>query len=239
MKVLIVNKFFYLKGGSEKYIFTLSKLLSDAGHEVVFFGMKDDKNIRCSTEKYFVSKKSKDGKFIEKVKMLLGTKYSSEAYKNIKKLLANEKPDLVILNNIHKQITCSVINAIKDFDQNMKIFWVMHDLALVCPSYLMLDNSGKVCEKCLGGDFKQCFRSKCSHGSTLMSYLSYKEASYIRKKQFVDKIDLIISPSDFVRKKLEEASFTKTKIVTLRNPLIIESPYNKQPIITVFWAIIL
>ena len=44
MKVLLVNKFHYLKGGSEKYYFSLAKALEKAGHEVIFFAMKDEKN---------------------------------------------------------------------------------------------------------------------------------------------------------------------------------------------------
>ena len=44
MKILMVNKFHYLKGGSEKYYFDLASLLKDNGHEVAFFSMKDEKN---------------------------------------------------------------------------------------------------------------------------------------------------------------------------------------------------
>ena len=39
--------------------------------------------------------------------------YSKEAYRNMTKLLNDEKPDLVILNLVHKQITLSIIDAIK------------------------------------------------------------------------------------------------------------------------------
>ena len=34
MKVLLVNKFHYLKGGSEKYYFELGELLKEHGNEV-------------------------------------------------------------------------------------------------------------------------------------------------------------------------------------------------------------
>ena len=42
MKVLMVNKFHYLKGGSEKYYFELAELLREHGHEVAFFSMKNE-----------------------------------------------------------------------------------------------------------------------------------------------------------------------------------------------------
>ena len=48
MKVLLVNKFHYKKGGSETYYFTLAEALKSQGHEVVFFAMQDaEKNIPC------------------------------------------------------------------------------------------------------------------------------------------------------------------------------------------------
>ena len=44
MKVLIVNKFLKVVGGSERYIFTLNELFKREGIETVFFGMQDNAN---------------------------------------------------------------------------------------------------------------------------------------------------------------------------------------------------
>lgn len=228
MKVLLVNKFHYLKGGSEKYYFSLAKALEKAGHEVIFFAMKDEKNESCNQEKYFVENVSKDAGFKGKIKFLLNINYSKEAYKKMKELLKDENPDLVILNLVHKQITCSIIDAIKEYNPKIKIVWTMHDLITVCPSYTMLDGKGNICEKCLHGDFKNCYKNKCIHGSKLMSYLSYYEAKFIKKNDYYNKVDLFVCPSDFYKKKLEEANFTKSKIVTLRNPLEIKELDSKS-----------
>ena len=146
MKVLLVNKFHYKKGGSETYYFTLADSLKKAGHEVIFFAMKDEKNIPCDQEKYFVSNASKAGGIKSKLNMVLHIAYSKEAYKKMTELLNDENPDLVILNLVHKQITCSIIDAIKNYNPNIKIIWTMHDLITVCPSYTMLDGKGNICE---------------------------------------------------------------------------------------------
>ena len=61
MKVLLVNKFHYKKGGSETYYFTLAHALEQRGHEVVFFAMQDEKNLPCRQEQYFVSNASVKG----------------------------------------------------------------------------------------------------------------------------------------------------------------------------------
>ncbi len=54
MKILLVNKFHYLKGGCEKYYFELGDLLKQHGHEIAFFSMKSDKNVKTNEKEYFV-----------------------------------------------------------------------------------------------------------------------------------------------------------------------------------------
>ena len=226
MKILLVNKFHYMKGGSERYYFTVAETLRRMGHEVVFFAMQDEKNVPCAQEKYFVSNASVRGGFRSKLNMVLHIAYSREAYKKIQALLAAEHPDLVLFNLVHKQITLSILDAIKEYDASLPIFWTMHDLIAVCPAYTMLDGKGQICEKCLHGDFSNCVRNNCIKGSKLMSMLSEYEANYIRKKHWYDKVDVFICPSEFYKNKLTEAQFTKSRIVCLRNPLPPETKYE-------------
>ena len=42
MKVLLVNKFLYPKGGAETYVFKLGEALKDNGHEVEYFGLENN-----------------------------------------------------------------------------------------------------------------------------------------------------------------------------------------------------
>lgn len=226
MKVLLVNKFHYMKGGSERYYFTLAETFKAHGHEVIFFAMQDEKNIPCEQEKYFVSNSSVGGGIKSKLNMVLHIAYSKEAYKKMKALLADAKPDLVILNLVHKQITLSIIDAIKEYNPKLPIFWTMHDLIAVCPSYTMLDGNGNICEKCLYGDFKNCVKNNCIKGSKLMSMLSEYEANYIRKKGWYNKVDLYICPSEFYKNKLQQSKFTASKIICLRNPLPPDTQYG-------------
>ena len=44
MKILMVNKFLYSRGGCENYMLFLSEHLKKLGHEIEFFGMYDEKN---------------------------------------------------------------------------------------------------------------------------------------------------------------------------------------------------
>ena len=44
MKILMVNKFLYPRGGAETYFLKIGSYLQEHGHEVQYFGMYDDKN---------------------------------------------------------------------------------------------------------------------------------------------------------------------------------------------------
>ena len=62
MKICLVNKFHYIKGGSETYYFGLGELLKKRGHDVIYFSMKDEKNVPCNQENFFVDNVDFNGK---------------------------------------------------------------------------------------------------------------------------------------------------------------------------------
>ncbi len=233
MKVCLVNKFHYRKGGSETYYFTIAEALQAHHHEVIFFSMKDEKNLPCRQEKYFVSNASVNGGIKSRLNMIFHIAYSGEAYSKMRALLEEEAPDLLILNLVHKQITLSILDAVKDYrvqsGKKVMIFWTMHDLVVVCPSYTMLNGAGEVCEECLKGSFMPCVRNRCIKGSYLMSMLSKYEADYIRKRRWYDEVDLFICPSEFYRRKLEcenGGAFHKRNVAVMRNPLSVKEEYE-------------
>ena len=62
MRILLVNKYFYRKGGAETYFFALAEGLKALGHEVAFFSMQHPNNEPSYWSKYFVSEKDYVGK---------------------------------------------------------------------------------------------------------------------------------------------------------------------------------
>ena len=112
MKILMVNKFHYRRGGSETYYFALSQALEKAGNQVIFFAMQDDKNIPCRQEQYFVRNKDYSHSGItEQINNALSSVYSFEAKRNFEQLVIKEKPDIVHINLVHRQITLSILDV--------------------------------------------------------------------------------------------------------------------------------
>ena len=60
MIILQANKFFYEKGGSERYFFALSRALEARGHRVVPFAMRHPRNLPSDCSRYFVAQRDYD-----------------------------------------------------------------------------------------------------------------------------------------------------------------------------------
>ena len=213
MKILMVNKFHYLKGGSEKYYFELAELLKENGHEVAFFSMKDEKNIKTDCKEYFV----------EPIDLNTGSKlkaldviYSKANKKKMEEALEEFKPDIIHLNNFQRQLSASIIDPIKR--RNIPIVFTAHDVQAICPAIIMMDNDKNICEKCMKGKYLNCIKKKCNKGSTLKSIVGALEGYYYRAKNiYTNKIDFIITPSEFYRDKMIEDGIPENKIKALHN----------------------
>lgn len=216
MKVLLVNKFHYIKGGSETYYFGLGELLKKQGCEVIYFSMKDEKNFPCEQEKYFVENvdfNAPMGK-VQTIKAALKMLYSFEAKKKFEQLIKNEKPDIIHLNIFQSQLTASIVDVAKKY--KIPVVYTAHDLKSVCPNYQML-NHGDVCERCLKGNYMHCFQTGCMKDSKLKSLLATLEAYVYKLRNTYQKIDLIITPSAFYKKKIEEAGIATCPVVHMPN----------------------
>ena len=227
MKILLVNKYHYVKGGSETYYFGLANLLTKLGHEVIFFAMADKNNHPCKDEQFFVSNVDFNGKTskMQKVKAGFRVLYSFEAKKSISALIEKEKPDIVHINLVHRHITLSIIRAIKKY--NIPIVYTVHDLNCICPNHEMLVN-GKVCELCLKGKYRNCIKQKCVKGSTVKSALGAIEAINYKRMKIYDDIDLYITPSYFYKKKLEESGIIHPEIVHIKNFLPLDTKFKND-----------
>src|SRR4030042_2879925 len=193
MKILMINKFFYRKGGSEAYMFDLMNLLKNNGHEIIEFSMKDEKNEPSEFADYFINHISfnkREGLWRD-LKKALHLLYSFEAKKKLKSLIKKEKPDIAHLHNFNFQLTPSILAVLKK--HNIPVIWTMHDYHLICPNYKLF-TQGTVCERCKVNKFYNCFKYKCIKNNSAMSFLAMLEM-YLHKLilKSYDKIDLFIS----------------------------------------------
>ena len=223
MRILLVNKFHWLKGGSEKYYFELGQLLKNNGHEVAYFSMEDEKNINTGEKEYFVPKFDLNNS--SKLKAL-DVIYSKANYKKMTEAIEDFKPDVIHVNNFQRQLSASIIKAAND--KNIPVVFTAHDVQAICPAITMMDNDKNVCELCMRGKYFNCVKKSCNKGSKAKSLIGALEGYYYRiKKIYNEKIDYIITPSEFYRKKFIEDGTKNEHIEAIHN-FIIESDYDVE-----------
>lgn len=201
MRILLVNKYLYRKGGAETYVIKLGEYLQSAGHEVQYFGMADSRNVVGNECGAYSGNMDFHSSSFKKLIYPLSIIYSFGAAKQMSKVLKSFKPDVVHLNNFNYQLTPSIIYAAKK--HNIPLVYTAHDSQLVCPSHRMKSEACEgLCRECFGGGYKSCVKHKCIHSSTLRSAIGAFEAWLYRKKHTYRLIDKIICPSQFIEREI-------------------------------------
>jgi glycosyltransferase involved in cell wall biosynthesis len=216
MRVLMINKFLFPKGGDAICTLETGRLLEQKGHEVFFWGMDDPRNPELPLKELFVRNVDyhQPGGVVSRLRMAADLLYSFEAKSKLESVLAAVKPDVVHLHNYAHQISPSILHTIRK--HGIPAVATMHDAKLVCTSYL-LRCGGRVCDACRHGKYFQCVVKRCVKFSWSKSLLGAAEM-YLHHDVLgiYDIIANHIAPSLFLKKKIEEMGF-RGDIVHLPN----------------------
>ena len=224
MKILMVNKFYYIKGGSETYYFALKRLLESKGHEVIDFSMQDEKNLPSPYADYFVPGVDYNGTMSagQKLRAAKNIIYSKEAKKRFEALVKEVKPDLVHLHIFQHQLSPSILDICKKY--RLPVVYTAHDLKMLCLNYVMMNRNG-ICEKCRGGHYINCLRQKCVKESTSKSLINTCEGYFHKWRKSYDIISKVITPSKFYHDKFVEFGIRQERVVWLANFLDRVKPF--------------
>ena len=232
MKILMVNKFLYPKGGAEAYVLRLGECLQEAGHEVQYFGMEHkDRSVGNRVGAYTTNMDFHGGSRLAKLLYPIKTIYSAEARKKIRLVLEDFQPDVCHLNNFNYQLTPSILLEIRKWEKEsghpVKILFTAHDYQLVCPNHMCHNPNTYVnCEKCLGGHYGSCTKGRCIHGSLAKSFVGTLEAVIWNRVGVYKHIDRILCCSGFLKSKLDTNPLLAGKTVTVHN--FVDTAEQKQ-----------
>ena len=216
LKILMVDKYYFIKGGAERYYFELSGILTSKSHEIIPFSMQHPDNFRPEYENYFVENIEFNGisglrKLSKTPEILARVIYSTSAKKAISKLIEKVKPDIAHIHMIDHQLSPSILHAFRD--HNIPVMQTCHQYKLICPSYrLFVMHKNQVCEKCISGKNYHAVFEKCHKNSVAASAVVAAESYIHRWMKIYDLIDVFHVPSKFLRQKLIEGGFPEEKI---------------------------
>lgn len=219
MKILEVNKYYYLRRGAERHFLDLIDVLKKSGHTVAVFAMDDTRNVSRDFEKYFVSYvgyNNNDSTILERLKGIGRLFWSFEARKKMTALLTEFEPDVVHLHNIYHQLSPSILGPIKSL--GIPIFMTVHDYSIISP------DKDKYYPEIGKKYWKFLFIKKYSLGKRILLVLKKYWEEWMN---FYGKnIDGYIVPSVYVKNILEQAGIAKEKISVM--PHFIVSKENDK-----------
>ncbi len=201
MKILQINNCYYRRGGADIAFFNTIDLLKQNGHDVFTFSMADTRN-EYSNEQFFFPKYRDIRKlgFFQKILHTKSYLYNTEAYKKLLLLLEKKQPDIAHVHLFMGTLSSSILKALRK--KKVPVIITIHDYRLICPAYLFLDGSNKICERCKTGFYANATIHKCSEGSLLQSLVLSADA-YFRK--------YIVRPKDYINHYIFVSKFIKEK----------------------------
>jgi len=214
-----VNKFWRVRGGSDRHVFELSRMLTERGHEIIPFAMEDPANEPSRYSTLFVSPVELSDPYRMPIWKRIGVAKrilsSHEAANKITILSDLAHPDIAHLHNIYHQLSPSILKPL--VERGIGTVMTIHDYKLLCPALRFYTN-GAVCEKCRPMHYSSCVAGRCVHGSRAASALCAVEMFvHDVTKAYTGRIDRFIAPSSFVAGKLLDRGLPPEQVTVIPN----------------------
>ncbi len=213
----MVNKFYDLRGGTERVMFDLRDGLVERGHEVIPFSMQDPRNEPSEWSEYFVPQRDYNrGGLATKLRQARLTIHDEEASVALDALLERAQPQLAHLHNIYHQLSPSILAPLRR--RGIPVVMTLHDYKLACPSYTMYRKGGP-CEICVNHRVPlACALHACSRGSRMESIVLSIESTIHRARKVYERgVDRFVCPSEFLASVMRRRGIGGDQLLVIPN----------------------
>jgi hypothetical protein len=226
MKILLVNYHYFVHGGPDRYFFNVAELLQELGHQIVPFCFDYEETLETPYRKYFPEPITGRGPCLlsnqclstgDKLKAAVRMFYNPQLTRLFRQALKEERPDLVYSIYLSSSMLPNIMHiARREF--NIPVLYRLSDFHMTCGSYL-LARDGQICTECIARP-GALVRHRCMQGSLSASLLRYLQMRYIKKRNWLDSVNLFLCPSRFMARHLiDDAGIAPERVrhVRLRN----------------------
>jgi len=208
MKILLQNQYDDLLGGVETYFKLITDALIEKGHEVIAVytksGKKKDIQIKGYKAFYLPNLDLAEKVYYSKARK----KETKKDIDSLKSIVAEEKPNLIHLNNTYYPGQYSFLN------KYAPIIQTVHDYFHCCNTVLKMlpDN---ICNDSLG---KSCFKNKCISPDSIMELWKFKTKCL--SQEAMKRFQKIFVTTPYMKEMLIYNGFQEDKIQIM--PLFVE-----------------
>lgn len=194
-RILIVHNYYQVPGGEDTVVENEKKMLEDNGHEVFMYTRHNNE-----IKKFGIW---------QKFKLSAETIYSFKTIIELKKIIKENKIDIVHVHNTFPLISPSVYKVAKDC--GCKVVQTVHNFRLLCPAATFTCN-GKVCEECISKGLVCAIKNKCYRNSRIQTLIVVLMLKINRMIGSYDKVGAYIALTEFNKEKLKSALKNELKI---------------------------
>lgn len=192
-------------------------LIEELGWDNAFFSMHHPSNLQSRWSDYFIDEIQYGHEYTLAEKIVKAGKviYSFEAQRQLKRLIADYRPDIAHMHNIYHHLSPSILPVLKK--AGIPSVMTAHDLKIVCPNNKMLTPSG-LCERCKVGKYYQVVLNRCVQNSLAASSIIAVE-SYLHRwlDSYQKNIDRFVVPSRFFIDKFVEWGWSRSRFTYIPN----------------------
>ena len=198
MRVLFAHNEYGRPSGEEEAIRTIAGLLEASGHNIEYF-------LRSSAE--IKGTRSKISAFFSGI-------HNPNAQREMDRLLASWRPDIVQVQNLYPFLSPSILQACKQ--HRVPVVMRCPNYRLFCPSGLHLSH-GETCERCLGGKEYWCVLRNCEGDYFKSLGYAVRNAAARISGRIIDNVHIFIVLSQFQKQRFIESGIEPDRIEILPN----------------------
>jgi glycosyltransferase involved in cell wall biosynthesis len=196
MKILLVHNRYHQPGGEDTSMLAEEGVLRAAGHRVVEY-------IRHNDE-------IKEYGLRSKATLSLRTVWAWDSYREIKALLARNRPDLAHFHNTFPLISPAAYYACRE--AGVPVVQTLQNYRLLCPAATFL-NHGRLCEACVEHSLWRGVADCCyRHSRAATTTVALMLAVHRRLGTWTRLVDCYIALTEFGRRKFIEGGLPAEKI---------------------------
>lgn len=202
MRIIAIHNRYRMRGGEDESSDAEITLLAKRGHEVL--GLIEDN--------------ASFGRW-ECLRVGCESIWNHRAYRKVRQLVADFRPDLLKIHNFFPLHSPSTVYAASALD--VPVVMTLHNFRLICPNAGFF-RKGEVCEDCLGKFVPwaalahACYRgSHCASAAVVVMNMLHQAVG-----TWKSRVSRYIAPSEFARRKFEQAGFPQEKLVVKPNFLL-------------------
>lgn len=207
MKILLIHCHYRLPGGEDAVFAAERAQLERHGHTVVVYERSNEEAAHG----------------LAKLLLPLHAVWNRRAAREVRALIAREKPDAIHIHNTLLLLSPAVVRAAKQ--SGVPVVQSLHNFRLFCPNGILL-REGNVCEDCPHHGLSCALRHRCYRGS--LAQTAVVVAAYaLHRRIGTWRGVTMVALTEFDRRKLlefnrERPMFDADRLVVKPNPVCVE-----------------